>query len=129
MAIERQRRVVRACAPDTTLVNLAITYTSSGTTYAVTAGDKSLVTSITNNGTGSFTINFKQVGYRLCGASVTPIVASPGTAAVQSGVIKAFSSSGKTCNVQLLKGDGSAVVPADADLILVTLIFRDSVGV
>jgi hypothetical protein len=84
---------------------------------------------ITNNGTGSFTINFKQVGYSLCGASVTPIVASPGTAAVQSGVIKAFSSSGKTCNVQLLKGDGSAVVPADADLILVTLIFRDSVGV
>ena len=28
--------------------------------------------SITNNGTGSFTINFKQVGYSLCGASITP---------------------------------------------------------
>ena len=126
MAFERSKKGVKALQPKTVIFSVEMT--SSGTAYTATNGDISLVTSVTDVGTGEFTLVLSQIGTELIGGSVLPIVASPGATKCQSGVIKAIDLTAKTVTVVLLKGDG-AVVDLDAsDKVYVTLIFNDSYG-
>lgn len=126
MAFERSKKPVKGLQPKTVIFSVEMT--SSGTAYTATNGDLSLVSSVTDVGTGEFTLNLSQIGTELIGGSVLPIVASPGATKCQSGVIKAIDLTAKTVTVVLLKGDG-AVVDLDAnDKVYVTLIFNDSYG-
>lgn len=126
MALERRKRPARALQPE--LVVFSVELTSASGAFTATGGDKSLVSSITDVGTGELTLNLSQFGYALVGASVTPIVASPGTSKCGSAVVKAYSSTAKTVTIACLKGDGAVVDLDNGDKLLVTLLFNDSYG-
>lgn len=126
MAFERRERCAKALQPQ--LVTFCVELTSTSGAFAATGGDKSLVSSITDVGTGELTLNLSQIGYALVGGSVLPIIASPGATKCGSAVIKAVSLSAKTVTIVCLKGDGAVVDLDDADKLLVTLHFTDSYG-
>lgn len=129
MALERKATPVMATSPRVEVVSFGITFTASGTTWAATSGDKSLITSVSNTSTGLITIVLKQVGYSLIGCSIMPeTVGTPGATKVCSAVMKSFTSSTKTLVISTLKGDGAVVDSDDGGKLYITLIFKDTVS-
>ncbi len=124
MALERRERNLKAMQNKPVMFLLELT--STGTAVATSAGDVSLVSSVTDVNTGEFALVLRQMGRTLVGASAIPMVATPGTTKVQSIVLKSLNSSTKTVTFVMLKGDGSVADLDSGDKVYVTLIFNDS---
>jgi hypothetical protein len=126
MAIERKTHAVKALQSELVVFSLRVPSTSGALVLASGVGDISLVSSITDVGTGEFRLNLRQFGYKLVGAQCTPIVASPGANDPMCAVVKSFDESAKTITFAMLKADGTVEDLTDGDSVLITLFFKNS---